>query len=83
MPGYWVLKSEPSTYAYADLVRDGPLMLFFSGSGLQEDLSATAAALGPATLLLVANDHAEVALGQVSAAGGTRRTPPTGADPRT
>lgn len=23
MPGYWVLKSEPSTYAYADLVRDG------------------------------------------------------------
>jgi predicted RNA-binding protein with PUA-like domain len=23
MPGYWILKSEPSTYSYADLVRDG------------------------------------------------------------
>jgi predicted RNA-binding protein with PUA-like domain len=23
MPGRWILKSEPSTYAFADLVRDG------------------------------------------------------------
>ena len=23
MPGYWILKSEPSTYSYADLERDG------------------------------------------------------------
>ena len=23
MPGYWILKSEPSAYAYADLERDG------------------------------------------------------------
>jgi predicted RNA-binding protein with PUA-like domain len=23
MPGYWILKSEPSTYAFADLQKDG------------------------------------------------------------
>jgi predicted RNA-binding protein with PUA-like domain len=23
MPGYWILKTEPSTYAHADLVKDG------------------------------------------------------------
>ena len=23
MPGYWILKTEPSTYSHADLVRDG------------------------------------------------------------
>lgn len=79
MPGYWILKTEPSTYSHADLVKDGTTVW----DGVKNPVALRhLAAMQRGDQVMIYHTGSEKAAVGLATVAGEARPDPKKADPK-